>query len=58
MADFVTNDLELVGSALIFIFGRIRVVAKIDYQLLHVYLSVRPSVRPHETAWLQPEGYS
>ena len=28
MADFVTNDFELVGSALVFISGRIRVIAK------------------------------
>jgi hypothetical protein len=62
MADFVTNELELVGSALILVFGRIRIIAKRDYRLLRVYLSARPparpSVGPHETAWLQPEGFS
>jgi hypothetical protein len=31
MADFVTNNIELLGSALIFIFGRIRIIAKGDY---------------------------
>lgn len=41
MADFVTNNFELVGSALILIFGRIHIIAKSDYYLLRVCLSVK-----------------
>ena len=31
MVDFVANDIELAGFAVICIFGRIRIIAKSDY---------------------------
>ena len=31
LADFLTHDIELMGSAHIFIFGHIRIIAKSDY---------------------------
>jgi hypothetical protein len=45
-------------SAKLLILGRVREIAKSDYQLRHGCLSVRPSIRPHGTTRLQVDGIS